>query len=80
MADNQTTERRGPGRPRVPEVVQRDEVVLKHVTSNGPIQVRDIAEALDIKKSSAYLSLWRLRREGKVVYNREGASRMWAVV
>jgi hypothetical protein len=75
MADNQTTERRGPGRPRVPEVVQRDEVVLKHVTSNGPIQ-----EALDIKKSSAYLSLWRLRREGKVVYNREGASRMWAVV
>lgn len=76
---NQTEERRGPGRPRVPAVVQRDEEVFNHLQSNGPTQVRDIVDKTAHGRNAVYLSLWRLRNAGRVTYRRDGASRLWQV-
>lgn len=79
--DNTPTERRGPGRPRVPEVIERDEKVLSQVQAAGPdgVQVKVVAEALGSPKNAVYLSLWRLRRDGRVKYERNGAKRVWQV-
>lgn len=72
-------ERKGPGRPRVPEVVQRDEAVFAYLQTNGPSQVRDIAAATGNTKNASYLSLWRLRKAEKVQYSRTGARRLWSI-
>ncbi len=74
-----TDERRGPGRPRVPAVVSRDESVFQHLETHGPTQVRDIVEALGHGRNAVYLSLWRLRKAARVTYKREGAHRLWSV-
>lgn len=74
-----TDERRGPGRPRVPAVVERDESVFKHLKDHGPTQVRDIVESLGHGRNAVYLSLWRLRKAERVTYQRNGAHRMWSV-
>lgn len=75
-----TDERRGPGRPRVKSVVERDESVYRQLTEKGSLQVRDIAEAVGVGRNATYLSLWRLRREGRVAYKRDGALRLWSAV
>ena len=74
-----TEERRGPGRPRVPAVQERDEKVFQHLEAHGPTQVRDIVEATGHGRNAVYLSLWRLRKAERVQYRREGAHRLWSV-
>jgi DNA-binding IclR family transcriptional regulator len=72
-------ERRGPGRPRIPAVIERDDGVLQYLKDHGgSAQVREIAEAQGIPKNLTYLSLWRLRKQGLVVYARDGANRTWS--
>lgn len=73
-------ERRGPGRPRIPAVIERDDSVEKFIADQGgAATVAQIAEALGITKNFAYLSLWRLRKQDKVTYARDGASRTWSL-
>lgn len=79
-AESQPHEKRGPGRPRIPEVIDRDNAVLTYLVNTGPAQVRVIAETTNYDKNKVYLSLWRLRKQGKVEYARAGAKRMWSVV
>jgi hypothetical protein len=59
--------------------VQRDEEIRGHLEKNGPSQVRDIVERTSHGRNAVYLSLWRLRKEGRVKYERNGASRLWSV-
>jgi len=75
-----TDQKRGPGRPRVQAVVNRDETVHRHLVENGARQVRDIVDATDLGRNAVYLSLWRLRRDERVTYRREGAQRLWEAV
>jgi predicted Rossmann fold nucleotide-binding protein DprA/Smf involved in DNA uptake len=59
----ETTARRG--RPRSPETIQRDDAVLQALT-DGPRTKEQLVEQLRVKDTHVYLSLWRLRRDGKV--------------
>lgn len=58
--------RRPRGRPRPPETIQRDAMILKLLTDLGPQTRNAIAEGLGIEKVKVYLSLDRLRREGLI--------------
>jgi predicted ArsR family transcriptional regulator len=55
------------GRPRPQETIDRDAAVLAYLEQNGRLSRNQIAEALELDKVKTYLSLERLRREGKVV-------------
>lgn len=79
-SEDTTRQRKGPGRPRVPEVVERDEAIFTQLRDGGPAQVRDLADATNYDRNKTYLSLWRLRKEGRVEYARHGAKRLWSVV
>lgn len=64
------------GRPRSPETIQRDEQVLKLLTTGGPQTREHLVEQLDgMKPSLVYLALWRLRREGRVERVGDGGER-----
>lgn len=54
------------GRPRPPETVERDEKILALLTYHGPRTRNGIAIELGIPVTKVYLSLDRLRRDGKV--------------
>lgn len=54
------------GRPRDPNVAERDEKVLTAI-AEGPITRDALAAKLDIPGNHVYLSLWRLRRADKIV-------------
>lgn len=75
----QPTELRGRGRPRVPEVVARDEAVYQALTPT-PASVAQLAESTGNTKNATYLSLWRLRNQGRVALARDGSARTWSVV
>lgn len=63
-----TPERRGPGRPKDPEVQARDEKALKLIVAKPDgLSVGDLAEKLGVSKSLAYISVWRLRTAGTIV-------------
>jgi predicted Rossmann fold nucleotide-binding protein DprA/Smf involved in DNA uptake len=64
------------GRPRSPEVVERDDAVYAVLTA-GPATREQVAEAVGITPSAAYLSLWRLKRDEKIK-RVEGNGRQWA--
>lgn len=55
---------RGRGRPRPPEVIERDESVFEGLTE--PMTIRQLAEKLDVPRNFVYLSLWRLRDDKRV--------------
>lgn len=57
--------RRGRGRPRPGDVVQRDKKLLMYLEQR-PRSRAELAELLSITLSQAYLALTRLRREGVV--------------
>lgn len=66
------------GRPRPDETIERDEKVLKLLQEQGAQTRNDIAEALGMGTTIAYLSLDRLRRQGKVrKCAGTGASTLW---
>lgn len=61
------TERRPhAGRPRLPETIERDQVILRELETNGPRSRNELSEALGIKRSLIYLALRRLRGEKRV--------------
>jgi predicted transcriptional regulator len=53
------------GRPRPQDTLNRDDQVHQ-LLSKGPLTKTQIAEKLGIESSHAYLSLFRLQREGRV--------------
>lgn len=67
----------GVGRPRVPEVVARDERILAAVNAHveDGVRVTDLATELDIRQALVVHALNRLRREGLVV--RRDGYRWW---
>jgi predicted ArsR family transcriptional regulator len=60
-----TENRRPRGRPRPQETIDRDQAILAYLTEHGPTTRNAVAEALGLSKTVAYLSLDRLRREGR---------------
>jgi hypothetical protein len=82
MTDTATeTPRRG--RPRPEETIQRDEKALEVIREQGGSTTRNkLQEALGgeqagVKLSQAYLTLWRLRSQGKLVRERQGTEHVW---
>lgn len=65
---DETTPAAGRGRPRPQSTIERDQRVMEFITSDPAGVTRaEIAEKLEVKGSEAYLSLYRLSREGKIV-------------
>lgn len=68
---------RGRGRPRPAEVQERDDRVLDFVQLS-PGQTRDQMESgLKLSSSEVYMSLYRLRAQGKIERRREGSDHKW---
>jgi hypothetical protein len=61
----QPTTRRGPGRPRDPEVAARDERIYR-LLAHGPASRKALAEQAGLDRDTVYLSLQRLRRDNRV--------------
>jgi len=61
-----TTTKRPRGRPRPIETIERDEKILKLLQRSGSFTRNQIAEALGLDTTITYLSLDRLRRQGRV--------------
>ena len=64
-ATETTTDGGRRGRPRPPEVEARDLRVVELLTE-GPKTRNQLTEVLGVKPGIAYLSIYRLRREGRV--------------
>lgn len=71
--------KRGRGRGRPADVVERDQKVLAAVTAEG-ITREKIAEVTGLDSVRVYQSLWRLRRDEKVERVREGRGHAWKLV
>lgn len=68
------------GRPRSPETIERDERVLA-LLSDGPRTRESLVENLALRPQLVYLSLWRLRRQGRVELTSDAQTRhLWRVV
>jgi predicted Rossmann fold nucleotide-binding protein DprA/Smf involved in DNA uptake len=61
----ETEETKQRGRPRPDEVIARDDAVLNAVTDE-PKSTQDLVEATSLARNLVYLSLFRLRRDGRV--------------
>lgn len=70
---------RGPGRPRDPAVVARDEAIYQMLVS-GPRSRSAIAAASGHSRGTVYLSLIRLRQTGRVRQCLHHGSIVWAVI
>jgi hypothetical protein len=68
----------GRGRPRPEEAIQRDASVLKLLKS-GPLTRNQLRDATGLTGTIVYLSLSRLRREGKVkLCQGTAGNRVWS--
>lgn len=56
----------GRGRPRPIESIERDEKILKLLKGKTPMTRNQIADKLDLRRGLVYLSLDRLRKEGRI--------------
>lgn len=65
------------GRPRPDSTIQRDEQVLAAIGTEGKTR-EDLATETGLTKSEVYLSLHRLRKQGKVERTRDGGKHVWA--
>jgi len=78
MSDTDTKTR---GRPRPQAVIDRDEAVFKIVASAGPTGItnEEISEQTGLERNETYLSVFRLRKEGRVSRLEEdsGRTRRW---
>ncbi len=71
--------RRGRGRPRPAEAIERDTSVLS-LLKTGPLTRNQLCKATGLHTSIVYLSLSRLRRQGLVkLCQGPAADRMWSV-
>lgn len=68
------------GRPRAQETINRDDAVLKAL-GDGPLTKEQLVQKLGLKDTHVYLSLWRLRRDGKVAKVSDPETRhLWRAV
>jgi hypothetical protein len=65
----------GPGRPRPPETRVRDELVFEALVST--MTREEIVAKTGIDKKLVYLSLYRLRRDGRIQRLRDGGAHKW---
>lgn len=75
-ATETTTARRG--RPRPEDTIARDQQVLEALAE--PKSREDLVAATGLTANQVYLSLWRLRKEGKAQRDRQGAKHVWSKV
>jgi predicted Rossmann fold nucleotide-binding protein DprA/Smf involved in DNA uptake len=73
-AGEQSAPRRG--RPRPNETVERDERVLTAIGEQS-LTRDELATALSLSPAQTYLSLHRLRSDGKVERTRDGSQHRW---
>lgn len=68
------------GRPRPQETIERDERILSYLKTSGPKSRNQLSEELGLDKTITYLSLDRLRRDGKVrtCADTAGPSTLWS--
>lgn len=82
-ATAETQERPRRGRPRPEETIERDTRALELIRTGGGTTTRNKlqealgGEAAGVKLSQAYLTLWRLRQQGKLERVREGTEHVW---
>lgn len=62
------------GRPRSPETIERDARVFAALTT-GPLTKEQLVAELGMRPQLVYLSLWRLKREGRVDRAADGTAR-----
>ncbi len=80
-AENAGSHRRG--RPRPQNTIERDESVYRLLHTKGPLTRTQVAEELGCKPSVAYMSLFRLRRDGQVqraAGSTDARTRTWEAV
>lgn len=65
------------GRPRPQETLERDDRALASLRE-GAKTTEELAAALGVEKSIAYLSVYRLKRDGRIVPATEGRNK-WTV-
>ena len=67
------------GRPRPQETIERDDKVVASL-QDSPKTTGELAEELGVEKGIAYLSIYRLRREGRVQKQTSDKGRVWVLV
>lgn len=76
------TEKRPRGRPRPPETIQRDQMILDRLRDPdvGPQTRNQLAETLGLHPTHVYLSLSRLRRNGlvRICADSAGPGAVWS--
>lgn len=73
-------EKRGRGRPRPPFTMTRDEEVFNYLAERGPAGRASVARDFGVNVNIIYLSLGRLRKQGRVAKVRQGAYHLWKAV
>jgi len=68
---------RGRGRPRPAEVKERDDSVLEVVTTSPGRTRNELEDELKLSANEVYMSLYRLRTQGKIERRREGGDHKW---
>jgi hypothetical protein len=66
------------GRPRPSDTIERDQRVFDTLTE--PLTREGLSERLAMEPKLVYLSLWRLRRDGRVVRDRRDGTHVWTRV
>lgn len=66
------------GRPRPDDTIQRDQQIFDTLVE--PMSRKTIAEKLEMDPKLVYLSLWRLRRDGRVTRESRDGTHVWTRV
>jgi len=74
------SERKGRGRPRPEVTIARDEEIFAFLTESGQANRVSIAAAFGVNVNIVYLSLSRLRKDGRVRTVRDGKRHLWSAV
>ena len=76
VATETTDETKSKGRPRSDETLARDEKAFEALAGDGKTK-EELAEAMGVTPNFAYLSLWRLNRDGKIQKVRKDGKFVW---
>lgn len=75
------TDKAKAGRTRPNDVIDRDESVFKSLYDNGPATRAQLAERLKLDGKAVYLSLFRLRKSGRITrQSGDDRTQVWQVV